>query len=167
MLKQAGELYGKNNPFQRSGPKGAVERIALKNDKLYMRVDMPGVPKQNMSCYLDHFNNVIFTGLAPKEWEHGDQVREYGGLYGLRCGCCEVAKLHGNITNGVLRMKMSKVYFFFLNSCLSSWAIYMLVINIFVFTCLTENIEECNSLLLWSSPSGHSHYFFAWRYRYL
>ncbi|KAK9984673.1 hypothetical protein SO802_034198 [Lithocarpus litseifolius] len=74
------ELYGKNNPFQRSGPKGAVERIALKNDKLYMRVDMPGVP-------------------APKEWEHDDQVREFGGLYGLRCGCCKVAKLHGNITN--------------------------------------------------------------------
>ena len=105
-----GGLYATNNPFQRSGPIDAVERIALANhDKLYMRIDMPGVPKENMHYSLDADNNVFFGGLAPKEWEHDDQEREYRGFIGLRCGCCRVKKLHGSIRNGVLRMTMSKV----------------------------------------------------------
>nr|XP_023897128.1 putative 57 kDa heat shock protein [Quercus suber]POE55101.1 putative 57 kda heat shock protein [Quercus suber] len=108
-ITDSGGLYATNNPFQRSGPIDAVERIALANhDKLYMRVDMPGVPKENMHYSLDADNNVFFGGLAPKEWEHDDQEREYGGFIGLRCGCCRVKKLHGSISNGVLRMTMSK-----------------------------------------------------------
>ena len=109
--KHAGGLYAKNNPFQRSGPTDAMERIALANDDLYMRVDLPGVPKEKSFYFLDsNNNNVFFGGLAPKQYQKEyDQEREYGGFHGLRCGCCKVTKLHATFTNGVLRMILSKV----------------------------------------------------------
>ena len=69
---------------------------------------MPGVPKDKMLCFGNPNNNVYFGGLAPKEWEY-DQDREYNGVYGLRCGCCQITKLGANLSNGVLRMRMSKV----------------------------------------------------------
>ncbi|KAK9984669.1 hypothetical protein SO802_034194 [Lithocarpus litseifolius] len=73
-ITDSGGLYARNNPFQKSGPKGAVIQIALaKNDDLYMRVDMPGVPKDKMFCFGYPYNNVYFGGLAPKEWEYKDE----------------------------------------------------------------------------------------------
>nr|POF09887.1 heat shock 22 kda protein, mitochondrial [Quercus suber] len=68
-ITDSGEFYAKNNLFQRSGPVGATERIAMaKNDKvIYVRVDMPGVPKECL--YLTTFpDNVVFCGgLAPMQ----------------------------------------------------------------------------------------------------
>ena len=88
-----------------------MERIALANDDLYMRVDLPGVPKEKSFYFLDsNNNNVFFGGLAPKQYQKEyDQEREYGGFHGLRCGCCKVTKLHATFTNVVLRMILSKV----------------------------------------------------------
>ncbi|KAK9984670.1 hypothetical protein SO802_034195 [Lithocarpus litseifolius] len=83
-ITDSGELYAKNNAFQRSGPVGAVERIAMaKNDKIYLRVDMPGVPKECLYFTLNPDNIVICGGLAPIECE-GDHGRFYGVSYGLR-----------------------------------------------------------------------------------
>ena len=111
---ETGEFYAKNNPFQRSGPVGATERIAMaKNDKvIYVRVDMPGVPKECL--YLTTFpDNVVFCGgLAPMVCE-GDRGRLYGASYGLRS--YKLRKPQVNISNGVatVKMKVSKVIIIF------------------------------------------------------
>ena len=103
------EYYAKNKPFQKSGRKGAVVKIALaKSDDLYMRVDMPGVPKNKMFYFGDPYNFVYFGGSAPKEWEY-DQERKYRGFFGRPCRCCQVTQLQANLINGVLRMRSSKV----------------------------------------------------------
>ncbi|KAK7835755.1 hypothetical protein CFP56_023203 [Quercus suber] len=108
-ITDSGEFYAKNNPFQRSGPVGATERIAMaKNDKvIYVRVDMPGVPKECL--YLTTFpDNVVFCGgLAPMVCE-GDRGRLYGASYGLRS--YKLRKPQINISNGVatVKMKVSK-----------------------------------------------------------
>ena len=106
---EIGEYYAKNNPFQKSGPKGAVVKIALaKSDDLYMRVDMPGVPNDKMFYFGDPYNFVFFGGSASKEWEY-DQERKYRGFFGRPCRCCQVTQLQANLINGVLRMRSSKV----------------------------------------------------------
>ncbi|XP_050264136.1 uncharacterized protein LOC126708389 [Quercus robur] len=108
-ITDSGEFYAKNNPFQRSGPVGATERIAMaKNDKVtYVRVDMPGVPKECQ--YLTTFpDNVVFCGgLAPMVCK-GGRGRLYGASYGLRS--YKLRKPQVNISNGVatVKMKVSK-----------------------------------------------------------
>ena len=154
---KTGEFYAKNNPFQRSGPVGATERIAMaKNDKvIYVRVDMPGVPKECL--YLTTFpDNVVFCGgLAPVVCE-GDRGRLYGASYGLRSH--KLRKPQVNISNGVatVKMKVSKVIIIFkLNKeiCVLGSPFFFffffyisLVINI-VVSFLTAEIEDWNSLL--------------------
>lgn len=154
MRVKTGEFYAKNNPFQRSGPVGATERVAMaKNDKvIYVRVDMPGVPKECL--YLTTFpDNVVFCGgLAPIVCE-GDRGRLYGASYGLRS--YKLRKPQVNISNGVatVKMKVSKVIIiskFKLNKeiCVldSLFFFTTLVINIFV-SFLSAEIEDWISLL--------------------
>ncbi|KAJ0240566.1 hypothetical protein HA466_0221770 [Hirschfeldia incana] len=48
-------IYATNNQFQKAGPKGFIHFKVLQNDKLYLPVDLPGVPD---NCVRHRVDNV-------------------------------------------------------------------------------------------------------------
>ncbi|EOY24361.1 Heat shock protein HSP20/alpha crystallin family, putative isoform 1 [Theobroma cacao] len=102
--------YAKNNQFQNSGPKGFIEFKVLENQDLYVRVDLPGVASNGVSCFTDPQKKVVFfSGEAPKDSEHEQGSRTYFGITGLICNCCEISRVNATMKDGVLRMVLSKV----------------------------------------------------------
>ncbi|XP_010438424.1 PREDICTED: uncharacterized protein LOC104722020 [Camelina sativa] len=103
-------FYATNNQFQKAGPKGFIEVKVLENDKLYVRVDLPGVPDDAIRVRVDSVRQkvVFFSGETVINKKEG--VREYSGTAGLGCDCCEITGVdHVKMKDGVLRMILSRV----------------------------------------------------------
>lgn len=104
-------LYATNNQFQKAGPKGFIEVKVLENDKLYVRVDLPGVPDDAIRHRVDGVRKkiVFFSGETLHDGNKKDGVREYSGTAGLGCDCCEITGVDAKMKDGVLRMIVSRV----------------------------------------------------------
>ncbi|XP_071920187.1 putative 57 kDa heat shock protein isoform X1 [Coffea arabica] len=96
-------------PFQVAGSNGTMESKWLctcdkKSDSgLFMRIDMPDVPKEGLSMKVKD-NFVYFAGEGVKGSYYDGSRRSYVGRFGFQCGCCWVKEVKGEIKAGVLRM---------------------------------------------------------------
>ncbi|CAH8388796.1 unnamed protein product [Eruca vesicaria subsp. sativa] len=104
-------FYATNNQFQKRGPKGFIEVKVLENDKLYVRVDLPGVPDDGVHHRVDAVRQkvVLFSAVTFNDGYEKQGVREYSGSAGLGCDCCEITSVDAKMKNGVLRMIVSRV----------------------------------------------------------
>ncbi|CAH2046243.1 unnamed protein product [Thlaspi arvense] len=105
-------FYATNSPYQKSGPKGFIEMKVLENDKLYIRVDLPGVPDDAARHRVDALRKkvVFFSGKTLDDGYNKEGVREYSGTAGLGCDCCEITGVDDvKMKDGVLRMIVSRV----------------------------------------------------------
>ncbi|KAJ0240565.1 Heat shock protein HSP20/alpha crystallin family [Hirschfeldia incana] len=103
-------IYATNNQFQKAGPKGFIHFKVLQNDKLYLHVDLPGVPDDRVRHRVDAVRKklVLFSGKTP-DGNQREGVREYSGSTGLGCDCCEITGVDAKMKDGVLRMIVSRV----------------------------------------------------------
>ncbi|CAH2046022.1 unnamed protein product [Thlaspi arvense] len=104
-------FYATNKQFQKSGPKGFIEVKVLENDKLYIRVDLPGVPDDAVRHRVDAVRQkvVFFSAETFNDGYEKEGVREYSGTAGLGCDCCEITGVDAKMKDGVLRMIVSRV----------------------------------------------------------
>ncbi|CAA7044360.1 unnamed protein product [Microthlaspi erraticum] len=104
-------FYATNSQFQIAGPKGFIQVKVLENDKLYVRVDLPGVPDDAIRHRVDAVRQkiVFFSGETLRDGNVKEGVREYSGTAGLGCDCCEITGVDAKMKDGVLRMVVSRV----------------------------------------------------------
>ncbi|CAN7026784.1 uncharacterized protein LOC103827634 [Brassica rapa] len=104
-------FYATNNQFQKRGPKGFIQVKVLDDDKLYVRVDLPGVPDDAVHHRVDAVRQkvVFFSAVAFNDGYEKQGVREYSGTAGLGCDCCEITGVDAKMKDGVLRMILSRV----------------------------------------------------------
>ncbi|XP_010542203.1 PREDICTED: putative 57 kDa heat shock protein [Tarenaya hassleriana] len=101
--------YATNNQFQMSGPKGFTEFKIMENDDLFVRIDLPGVPRNGVSVKLDGSKKTLaIEALAPKEHKHDLSPRRYSTSTGLVCDCCFISRFCFDMLDGVLRLLLSK-----------------------------------------------------------
>ncbi|ESQ55786.1 hypothetical protein EUTSA_v10026050mg [Eutrema salsugineum] len=101
--------YATNNEFLVSGSKGFTEMKMLENEESFLRIDLPGVPKEGLTVSLDPSKRfVLVTGEAPK-FQHDSSDRKYGIFPGITCDCCELSGFTTDLRDGVLRLILSKI----------------------------------------------------------
>lgn len=102
-------FYAINNQFLANGPKGFQELKTLENDDMFIRVDFPGVPEDAMKVVVDDTKKAVTVfALAPKEHKHDSSPRNYIYTTGLVCKCCEISAVAAHMSDGVLRLLLSK-----------------------------------------------------------
>ncbi|KAH0863172.1 hypothetical protein HID58_080383, partial [Brassica napus] len=90
-------FYAINNQFLANGPKGFQELKTLENDDMFIRVVVDDTKKA-----------VTVFALAPKEHKHDSSPRNYIYTTGLVCKCCEISAVAAHMSDGVLRLLLSK-----------------------------------------------------------
>ncbi|CAL9225686.1 unnamed protein product [Arabidopsis halleri] len=102
-------FYAINNQFLTSGPKGFTEFKMLVNEDMFVRMDLPGVPEEGVRVFLDRSKKaVIVYAEAPKVHTHDSTDRTYLTITGLICKCCEISNITTHMSDGVLRLLLSK-----------------------------------------------------------
>ncbi|KAJ4866203.1 HSP20-like chaperone [Raphanus sativus] len=102
-------FYAINNQFLANGPKGFQELKTLENGDMFIRLDLPGVPEDAMKVVVDSTKKAVTVfALAPKEHRHDSSPRNYLYTTGLVCKCCEVTAVAAHMSDGVLRLLLSK-----------------------------------------------------------
>ncbi|RID50117.1 hypothetical protein BRARA_H00868 [Brassica rapa] len=102
-------FYAINNQFLANGPKGFQELKTLENEDMFIRVDFPGVPQDGMKVVVDDTKTAVTVfALAPKEHKHDSSPRNYIYTTGLVCKCCEISAVAAHMSDGVLRLLLSK-----------------------------------------------------------
>ncbi|VVA93415.1 unnamed protein product [Arabis nemorensis] len=102
-------FYAVNNQFLANGPKGFVEFKMLQNEDMFIRLDLPGVTPDGVRVRLDATKKAVMVFAdAPKEHKHDFSRREYGTTSGLVCDCCEISSFTSHMSDGVLRLLLSK-----------------------------------------------------------
>ncbi|KAG5414329.1 hypothetical protein IGI04_001896 [Brassica rapa subsp. trilocularis] len=108
IIKNEG-FYAINNEFLMNGPKGFQEFKILENDIMFVRMDFPGVPEDGVSVTLDQSKTLVsVSAKAPRFHTHDLSHRNYFIITGLGCGCCEISGFTYHMTDGVLRLHLSK-----------------------------------------------------------
>ncbi|KAG7542616.1 HSP20-like chaperone [Arabidopsis thaliana x Arabidopsis arenosa] len=114
-------FYAINNPFLVNGPKGFLEAMTLE-DESYIRFDLPGVPPDGVTVYLDPPNKAVcILADAPKEHKYDSSHRNYDGTRlrpklnyrgintKIPCTCCEFfSGFTSHMADGVLRLILTK-----------------------------------------------------------
>ncbi|CAH2067277.1 unnamed protein product [Thlaspi arvense] len=102
-------FYAINNQFLLRGPKGFEEfKMLEENEAMFARIDFPGVPKDNVQVtLLDSKKAVFINATAPMDQEH-DSYRIYITHAGLLCKCCAISGFTSDMSDGVLRLVLSK-----------------------------------------------------------
>lgn len=99
-----GELVG--NPFVLTGSKAAYE-VKQSTEGLYVRVDMPGVAKEDAKVLIEN-GELHFCGEA-KRSSYEERNRHYFGAIRLCSNSSEIDKFEAVMKNGVLRMMVPLV----------------------------------------------------------
>ncbi|CAA7024068.1 unnamed protein product [Microthlaspi erraticum] len=104
-------FYATNNQFQRTGPKGFIEVKVLENEDLYVRVDFPGLPSQDLKLSLANERKLVqFSGKGLSDFDDDkEDVREFYGETGLGCDCCKINDVTAKAESGVIRMTITRV----------------------------------------------------------
>ncbi|CAN8274886.1 unnamed protein product [Cochlearia groenlandica] len=102
-------FYAINNQFLANGPKGYTEFKMLENEDMFARIDLPGVPIDGVKVTLcSSDKGVCIFAEAPKEHKHDSSDRKYLTVTGLVCKCCEISSITSHMSDGVLRLLLSK-----------------------------------------------------------
>ncbi|XP_010440141.1 PREDICTED: putative 57 kDa heat shock protein [Camelina sativa] len=102
-------FYAINNQFLVNGPKGFYEYKQLENEDMFVRMDLPGVPKDGVRISFDQSKKAVcIFADAPKEHKYDYSPRNYGTTTGLVCKCCEVSGCTSHMSDGVLRLLLTK-----------------------------------------------------------
>ncbi|CAH2078870.1 unnamed protein product [Thlaspi arvense] len=102
-------FYAINNQFLANGPKGFTEFKMLENEDMYIRMDFPGVPEKGVRVMVDPTKKAVsICADAPMEHEHDSSHRNYGSTTGLACKCCEISAVFAHMSDGVLRLLLTK-----------------------------------------------------------
>ncbi|KAF8082943.1 hypothetical protein N665_0799s0003 [Sinapis alba] len=102
-------FYAINNQFLANGPKGFQELKTLESDDMFIRMDFPGVPEDGMKVEVDPTKKAVTVfALASKEHKHDSSPRNYVYTTGLVCKCCEISAVAAHMSDGVLRLLLSK-----------------------------------------------------------
>ncbi|ESQ55788.1 hypothetical protein EUTSA_v10026831mg [Eutrema salsugineum] len=102
-------FYAINNQFLANGPKGFQEFKMLENQDMYIRIDLPGVPEDGVRVTVDPTKKAVSVlADAPKEHKYDSSPRNYGLCTGLTCKCCEISGVHAHMSDGVVRLLLSK-----------------------------------------------------------
>ncbi|KAL0727743.1 hypothetical protein Bca4012_023836 [Brassica carinata] len=102
-------FYAINNEFLMNGPKGFHEYKMLENNIMFVRMDFPGVPEDSVSVDLDPSKTLVTVKAhAPEVHTHDFSHRKYLMMTGLVCSCCEVSGFTYQMSDGVLRLHISK-----------------------------------------------------------
>ncbi|XP_058096882.1 small heat shock protein, chloroplastic isoform X2 [Magnolia sinica] len=98
------------NPFSAMSRGGAWRGWDAKedDDALYLRIDMPGLGKENVSVTAEQ-NTLIIRGEVEKETEGEDSVRRYSSRIDLPPHLYNMEGIKAEMKNGVLRVVVSKV----------------------------------------------------------
>ncbi|CAA7044691.1 unnamed protein product [Microthlaspi erraticum] len=98
-------FYAIYNQFLASGPKGFSEFKMLENEDMFVRIDLPGVPKDGVKAFLSESKRAVcVVAEAPKEHKHDHSHRKYVTVTGLVCKCCQVSGFISHMCDGVLRL---------------------------------------------------------------
>ncbi|KAL1194670.1 putative 57 kDa heat shock protein [Cardamine amara subsp. amara] len=104
-------FYAMNNQFLVNGPKGFTEVKMLENEDMFVRMDLPGVPEEGVVVSLDLPNKTVtIYGYAPEVHTHDLSDREYITMSTLVCNCCDVSGFTSHMSDGVLRLLISKTF---------------------------------------------------------
>ncbi|OMO59661.1 hypothetical protein CCACVL1_24689 [Corchorus capsularis] len=94
------------NPWQLEGPKGTFEAKKVE-EGLFVRVDMPGIGKNELQLWQDN-DTVFIKGEGRKKSEHESSGRTYNGSIDLCANYFDLKKIKASIQNGVFRMLIPK-----------------------------------------------------------
>ncbi|KAG7547299.1 HSP20-like chaperone [Arabidopsis suecica] len=125
-------FYAINNQFLANGPKGFMEFKTLDNGETFIRFDLPGVPENGVSVFLDESNKAVsILAYAPKEHQHDASHRIYGTTTfrpkikigrtktELVCKCHDISGFTSHMSDGVLRIILTKSHTATQGPCLS------------------------------------------------
>ncbi|CAH8362745.1 unnamed protein product [Eruca vesicaria subsp. sativa] len=108
-LDGADGFYAINNQFLANGPKGFQEMKTLEKEDMFIRIDFPGVPEDGVKVVVDSTKKAVTVfAHAPKELKHDSSPRNYLYTTGLVCKCCEISAVAAHMSDGVLRLLLSK-----------------------------------------------------------
>ncbi|KAM7491219.1 hypothetical protein LguiA_034140 [Lonicera macranthoides] len=94
-------------PFQVEGAGGAYEATIIDNEKMFKRLDMPDVSKEEMVVQFRD-NLVLYGGTGINGSVHDGEKRRYFGKLELKCDCCKYVNVKSEMKAGVLRMLITK-----------------------------------------------------------
>lgn len=78
------------------------------NDALYLRMDMPGLGKEEVNVYVEQ-NTLIIKGEGEKESENDDSGRRYTSRIDLPPNLYKTDEIKAEMKNGVLKVAVPKV----------------------------------------------------------
>lgn len=109
MLIGAEGFYATNNPFQTSGPKGRIESKMIGNNRIFMRIDLPGVEQGNVTVTIDDSKRgVLIKAEEQSRNKNVSSLRSYETHVTLGYHCCEISTIDNpQVTDGVLRLFIS------------------------------------------------------------
>ncbi|GAA0171149.1 hypothetical protein LIER_25253 [Lithospermum erythrorhizon] len=94
-------------PFQVDGAKGTYE-IRGMGSYCFYRLDMPDVGTEGLTLRMKD-RCVSYGGTGVKASEYDESKRLYAGNFAMECPCaCSLVDMHGDITDGVLRLLIKK-----------------------------------------------------------
>ncbi|KAG5406611.1 hypothetical protein IGI04_012730 [Brassica rapa subsp. trilocularis] len=102
-------FYATNNPFQTSGPKGRIESKMIGNNRIFMRIDLPGVEQGNVTVTIDDSKRgVLIKAEEQSRNKNVSSLRSYETHVTLGYHCCEISTIDNpQVTDGVLRLFIS------------------------------------------------------------
>ena len=78
------------------------------NEALHIRVDMPGLDKENMKISVEQ-NTLIIKGEGEKESKEGEYGRRYSSRLDLPMDLYKLDEIKAEMKNGVLKVRIPKV----------------------------------------------------------
>lgn len=86
-----------------------MEFKMLENEDMFVRIDLPGVPRDGVRVFLDQSKKAVcIFAEAPKEHKYDFSNRSYGTTTGLICKCCAISGFTSLMCDGVLRLLLTK-----------------------------------------------------------
>lgn len=112
MLIGAEGFYATNNPFQTSGPKGRIESKMIGNNRIFMRIDLPGVEQGNVTVTIDDSKRgVLIKAEEQSRNKNVSSLRSYETHVTLGYHCSEISTIDNpQVTDGVLRLFISTTH---------------------------------------------------------
>ena len=94
------------HPWQLEGPKGTYEAKKVE-EGLFVRVDMPGISKNEVQLWKDN-DRVFIKGEGKKKSEHESSGRTYSGSIDVCSNYFDLNNINSGIESGVFRMLIQK-----------------------------------------------------------
>ncbi|XVF52627.1 hypothetical protein PTKIN_Ptkin05aG0033400 [Pterospermum kingtungense] len=94
------------HPWQLEGPQGTYEAKKVE-EGLFVRVDMPGISKNEVQLWKDN-DKVFIKGEGKKKSEYESSGRTYSGSIDVCSDYLDINKIKAGVESGVFRMLIPK-----------------------------------------------------------